>query len=73
MDRARRKAPEELFRQHFYIAAFGGWDAAGAKSFGYRTYWANRLNLPTEQLDFEPDATGGGTADLVKFVTLTSV
>ena len=32
------------------FAAFGGWDAYGAKSFGYPTYWVNRFNLPAEKL-----------------------
>jgi FMN phosphatase YigB (HAD superfamily) len=40
-----------LARADIVFAAFGGWDAAGAKSFGYRTFWCNRLKLPTEQLD----------------------
>ena len=32
------------------FAAFGGWDAAGAAWFGYRTAWVNRLGVPLEQL-----------------------
>lgn len=32
------------------FAAFGGWDAAGAAWFGYRTAWINRLGLPLEQI-----------------------
>jgi 2-haloacid dehalogenase len=53
-----------LPKQEILFAAFGGWDAAGAKSFGYETYWANRLNLPVEELGVEPDAIGGGAAEL---------
>jgi 2-haloacid dehalogenase len=30
------------------FAAFAGWDAAGAKSFGYPTFWVNRQNQPAE-------------------------
>jgi 2-haloacid dehalogenase len=60
-----------LPKQEILFAAFGGWDAAGAKSFGYETYWANRLNLPVEELGVEPDAIGGGAADLVKFAIPT--
>ena len=32
------------------FAAFAGWDAAGAKSFGYPTFWVNRQNQPAEEL-----------------------
>jgi len=56
-----------LPKQEILFAAFGGWDAAGAKGFGYETYWANRLNLPVEELGVEPDAIGGGAAELAKF------
>jgi 2-haloacid dehalogenase len=60
-----------LPKQEILFAAFAGWDAAGAKSFGYETYWTNRLNLPVEELDVEPDAIGGGAAELVKFAIRT--
>jgi 2-haloacid dehalogenase len=33
-----------------------GWDAAGAKAFGFRTYWVNRANAPVERLGYAPDA-----------------
>jgi 2-haloacid dehalogenase len=60
-----------LSKQEILFAAFAGWDAAGAKNFGYETYWTNRLNLPVEELDVEPDAIGGGAAELVKFAIRT--
>jgi len=56
-----------LPKQEILFAAFAGWDAAGAKSFGYETFWTNRLNLPVEELGAEPDAIGGSAAELVKF------
>jgi len=34
-----------------------GWDAAGAKSFGFRAYWVNRAGSPVERLGVRPDAT----------------
>jgi 2-haloacid dehalogenase len=34
-----------------------GWDAAGAKSFGFRVYWVNRGGAPVERLGTRPDAT----------------
>ena len=34
-----------------------GWDAAGAKSFGFRAFWVNRGGTPVERLGVRPDAT----------------
>ena len=31
------------------------WDACGAKSFGFRTYWINRAGAPLDALDVTPD------------------
>ena len=58
-----------LAREEIAFAASASWDAAGAKAFGYRSFWVNRTNLPVERLGAEPDAIGSGMADLVKFVT----
>jgi 2-haloacid dehalogenase len=54
--------------EEILFVPFAGWDAAGAKWFGYRTFWVNRLNLPQEELGVTPDATGGNLADLLTFV-----
>jgi 2-haloacid dehalogenase len=32
-----------------------GWDAAGAKAFGFHTFWVNRYRFPVERLGFPPD------------------
>jgi 2-haloacid dehalogenase len=48
--------------------AFAGWDAAGAKNFGYPTYWANRMNLPAEELGVFSDAVGHDLTDLTKWL-----
>ena len=50
------------------FAAFGGWDAAGAKRFGYPTFWCNRLKLPVEELGVVPDSIGSSTVELAAFV-----
>jgi len=34
-----------------------GWDAAGAKSFGFQVFWLNRTGAPHERLGAPPDAT----------------
>lgn len=58
----------KLRKEEFVFAAFAGWDAAGAKSFGYRTYWVNRQNAPAEELGVSVDSQGSGMVDLAKFV-----
>jgi 2-haloacid dehalogenase len=58
-------------RDHFVFAVFGGWDAAGAKAFGFPTFWVNRMNLPLEELGSAPDAIGATLHDLAGFVTQT--
>jgi 2-haloacid dehalogenase len=58
----------ELPREQILFAAFAGWDAAGARSFGYPTFWINRLGLPPEQLGIRPDMTGPDLNALLAFV-----
>jgi 2-haloacid dehalogenase len=58
----------QLTREDMLFVAFAGWDAAGAKWFGYPTFWVNRLNLPAEELGVTPDAIGRDLTDVVKFV-----
>lgn len=57
-----------LAREKILFVAFAGWDAAGARWFGYPTYWVNRLGLPVEELTVAPDAIGRDLTDLVSFV-----
>ncbi len=58
----------DLPKENVAFAAFGGWDAAGAKWFGYPTVWVNRLGTPIEKLDFKLDGMGKGIDQLVNFV-----
>lgn len=62
----------KLKREEILFVPFAGWDAAGAKSFGYTTFWVNRLNLPVEKLGVVPDAVGQNLTDLVGFVKAAS-
>ena len=57
-----------LKREEIAFAASAGWDAAGAKWFGYPTLWINRLNLPIEELGVVPDVVSANMVDLVKYV-----
>jgi 2-haloacid dehalogenase len=43
-----------------------GWDAAGAKSFGFAAWWVNRGKAPPERLGSPPD---GEVADLAELAT----
>src|ERR1700675_571207 len=45
-----------------------GWDAAGAKSFGFRAFWVNRAGAPVERLGVRPDATVKDLAGIVDLV-----
>ena len=67
-DRARTYKPDPrayalaetafgLSREEIAFAAFGGWDAAGAKWHGYPTFWVNRFQAAPEEL-VEADASG---------------
>ena len=40
------------------------WDAAGAKSYGFRVYWINRAGAPVDRLGFTPDAQLKSLAEL---------
>jgi len=44
------------------------WDAAGAKSFGFRTFWVNRAGAPLDGLGFAPDHELGSLAELPALV-----
>jgi 2-haloacid dehalogenase len=58
----------KMQRESIVFAAFGGWDAAGARSFGLHTFWVNRFNAPFEELGVEPDAEGGTLTELAKYL-----
>jgi 2-haloacid dehalogenase len=58
----------KLEREEIAFAAFGGWDAAGARWFGYPTFWVNRLGVSAEALAPGPDASGPTLAELAQFV-----
>ena len=58
----------KIRREEILFAPFAAWDMAGAKWFGYPTFWVNRLNAPSEELDAEPDGQGDKLNDLVAFL-----
>jgi 2-haloacid dehalogenase len=44
------------------------WDAAGAKVFGFTTFWINRYGLPVERHAPEPDYVVGSLASIASIV-----
>ena len=44
-----------LPRQRIGFVSSNCWDALGAKSFGFRTYWINRSGAPLERLGVAPE------------------
>jgi 2-haloacid dehalogenase len=55
-------------KEDVVFAAFGSWDAYGAKQFGFPTVWINRFGLPRENLGLVPDKTSTGIDGLIDFV-----
>ena len=55
-------------KEEILFVPFAGWDLAGAKWFGYPTFWLNRLNSSPEMLDAEPDGQGNNLDELLEFV-----
>jgi 2-haloacid dehalogenase len=68
---AYQMAPDAfgLARDEILFAAFAAWDAAGAKSFGFTTYWVNRSNSAAEELGNAADAQGHDLSELRNFVS----
>ena len=51
-------------KERIGFVSSNGWDAAGAKSFGFRVFWINRAGAPAERLGFRPDRTISSLAEL---------
>jgi 2-haloacid dehalogenase len=47
----------QLPKQAIGFVSSNCWDACGAKSFGFRSYWINRAGAPLDALDVTPDHT----------------
>ena len=82
-DRARRFKPAPgayamatsalaLGPEEIAFAAFAGWDAAGARSFGYQTAWINRLGAGAETLGPAPDVIGTDMEAVLRLAGLTA-
>ena len=49
------------------LVTANGWDAIGAKWYGYRSFWVNRTSAPIERLGERPDGIGHTLNDAVDF------
>ena len=43
-----------------------GWDALGAKSFGFQVWWINRTGAPVDRLGFRPDRIVKGLDEVLR-------
>jgi 2-haloacid dehalogenase len=57
-----------LRREAILFVASAGWDAAGAKWFGYPTFWNNRQQASLEALDVIPDGEGKSLQQVIDFI-----
>jgi 2-haloacid dehalogenase len=57
-----------LKREQIAFVASAGWDVAGARWFGYPTFWVNRTGAPPEELSVAAHGVGKDLADLVAFI-----
>lgn len=69
-----RLAEEQLgvTRSLIGFVSSNGWDAAGAKSFGFRVFWINRAGAPVERLGVRPDATVRNLGELASQLSANS-
>jgi 2-haloacid dehalogenase len=50
------------------LVSSNGWDAIGAKWYGYVSFWVNRNDAPLERLGARPDGIGRSLDDAVSFL-----
>lgn len=51
-------------KERIGFVSSNGWDALGAKSFGFSVFWINRGNAPLDRLGFKPDRVVSTLAEL---------
>jgi 2-haloacid dehalogenase len=44
-------------KERIGFVSSNGWDAQGARSFGFQVFWINRAGAPLDRLGFPPDRT----------------
>jgi 2-haloacid dehalogenase len=61
----------KLPKERIAFVAFAGWDVAGAKWFGYPTFWNNRQSALPEALGVEADSAGASLSELLRWLRVT--
>ncbi len=56
----------DVTNQSVGFISSNAWDIAGAKAFGFRTFWINRTGQPEETLDLDADLVMTDLRNLVK-------
>lgn len=51
-------------KERIGFVSSNGWDAMGAKSFGFRVFWINRTGAPLDRLGFQPDRIVSGLGEI---------
>lgn len=52
-------------KEEVVFVSSNGWDALGAKSFGFRVAWINRAGAPVDRLGFRPDEIVAGMHEVL--------
>jgi len=56
-------------REEIGFVSSNCWDVAGAKAFGFQTFWLNRQKAPAELLGVEPDQIIGSAMELTSVLS----
>jgi 2-haloacid dehalogenase len=58
----------EVSKEEILFVAFAGWDVAGAKWYGYPTFWVNRTGATSEELGVQPDGSSRDLSGLMEYI-----
>ena len=67
MKEALNRAQIAFKKDEVLFISSNGWDIAGAASFGFKTLWINRLNLPADRLPFKPHSISADLTSIEDF------
>ena len=58
-----------ISKKEIGFVSANGWDAAGAKAFGFTVFWINRSGVPMERLGVEPDYVVKGLDEVAELLS----
>jgi 2-haloacid dehalogenase len=56
-------------REHVGFVSSNGWDACGARNFGFQTFWINRAGTPVDALGVAPDRILSTLGDMLPILS----